>query len=246
MDPFVIAFSLLAVLAGAVLRGFTGFGSSLVWVSSLSLILPPVAVVPTTFALEIAASAHLLPKVRNEVDWRSLRWLLLGAVAATPVGLYALAALPAAPVRIAISLVVLLATLLIWRGFALKAMPGAAATLATGVLAGLLNGGAGIGGPPAILFYFSGPAAATVSRASLIAFFLVTDLFAIAVAAGGGLVTGEVMVRTAILIPVVILGAAIGQRGFLRADPEFFRRATLILLAALSIALVLRVVVTGS
>ncbi len=246
MDPFVVAFSLLAVLAGAVIRGFAGFGSSLVWVSSLSLVLPPLAVVPTTYALEIAASAHLLPRVWREVEWRSLRWLLLGAIAATPVGLYALAALPPAPVRVAISLVVILATLLIWRGFLLKAMPGAGATLATGLLAGLLNGGAGIGGPPAILFYFSGPAGAAVSRASLIAFFLATDLFAIALAAGGGLVTGEVAVRTAILIPVVILGAAIGERGFLRVDPAVFRRATLILLAALSAALVLRVLATGS
>ncbi len=240
MEPAVLVFAAVAVFGGAVVRGFTGFGSSLIWVSSLSLVLPPVAVVPTVYALEIVASAHLLPKVWREIDWRSLRWLLLGTFAATPFGLYLLASLPAAPVRVAISIVVLTATALIWRGFALKAVPGAGPTVATGLVCGLLNGGTGIGGPPAILFYFSSPAAVAVSRASLIAFVLATDAFAAAAAATQGLVTRDVLVLAGVLVLPMLAGIVLGARGFLRTDPERFRRYVLVILAALSVAVLAR------
>ena len=87
-------FAVAVVFCGAFVRGYTGFGSSLLWVSSLSLVFPPILVVPAVYLLEIAASAHLMPKVWKEIDWRSLRWLLLGTFAATPLGLYFLASLP--------------------------------------------------------------------------------------------------------------------------------------------------------
>ena len=143
MEPASIAFAFIAVFVGAFVRGYTGFGSSMIWVSSLSLVFPPILVVPAVFLLEIAASANLLPKVWREVEWRSLRWLLAGALVATPAGLYLLAVLPAAPVRIAISLTILTTSILLWRGFAWRAVPGAGPATAAGLLAGAMNGGIG-------------------------------------------------------------------------------------------------------
>lgn len=242
MDAVVLIFSLAAVFVGAAVRGYTGFGSSMVWVSSLSLVLPPVVVIPAVYLLEVAASGHLMPKVWKEVDWRSLRWLLLGAFAATPVGLYALATVPAAPIRIAISLVVFTATVLIWRGFAVAAIPGAKPAAAIGLVSGLLNGGTGIGGPPAILFYFSSPAAVGISRASIIAFLLGIDVLAAAMAAVQGLFTAEVLVLALVLVVPVMLGITLGHRRFLHAEPETFRRFSLILLAMLSVAVFLRAI----
>ena len=63
MDWASYIFAVAAVFCGAVVRGYTGFGSSLLWVSSLSLVFPPILVVPAVYLLEIAASAHLMPKV---------------------------------------------------------------------------------------------------------------------------------------------------------------------------------------
>src|SRR3546814_8595804 len=68
MTPEMLLGCFAALFVGAVIRGFTGFGSSLVWVPSLSLILPPVAVIPVVYMLEFGASAHLLPRVRYEAD----------------------------------------------------------------------------------------------------------------------------------------------------------------------------------
>ncbi len=242
MHPVELIFATIAVFGGAYVRGYSGFGSSLLWISSLSLVLPPVEVIPVVFLLEVAASVRLLPRVWKEVDWRSLRWLGFGTLIATPPGIYLLATVPDAPIRVAISIVVLTATALLWRGFRLKRTPGPSAIVATGLLCGLLNGSTGIAGPPAILFYFSSPAAVAVSRASLIAFFLGTDSYGSVVAASQGLLTAEVLVRTALFLPVVLVGIAVGNRRFIRTAPETFRRFVLVLLAVLSIGVFLRAV----
>jgi uncharacterized membrane protein YfcA len=112
--------------------------------------------------------------------------------------------------------------------------------LAAGVGSGLLNGAAAIGGPPVILLYFSSPAGVTVSRASLIAYFMGIDAMSLAMAALQGLTTSKTVLTAAACIPPLLLGIALGSRMFLKADKASFRHHVLILLIILSVAGLLR------
>ena len=67
MDIFVIAFSALAVLLAAIIRGPSGFGFSMVATTSMTLVLPPVEVIPVGLVLEILASAWLPPRVCKQI-----------------------------------------------------------------------------------------------------------------------------------------------------------------------------------
>jgi uncharacterized protein len=230
-----LIFLVIAVLAGAYVRGYSGFGSALLWVSSLSFILPPVQVIPTVFMLDVVASVQLLPKVWKQAHWRSLRWLLLGTLMATPPGIYLLATSPATSIRIAIYTVILATTILLWHGLKLRRIPGGGPTLLTGLVSGLLNGATGIAGPPAILLYLSSPASVAVARASIIAFLSGTHASGIILAAGYGLITGDVLIRMLLLLPVVFAGITLGNRRFLRTEPETFRRFVLLFLGALAV-----------
>ena len=60
LDASSFLYSLVAVLAGAYLKGYTGFGASMFWMTSLSLVLPPLQVVPSR--------APPLPEFRCGVD----------------------------------------------------------------------------------------------------------------------------------------------------------------------------------
>src|SRR5690606_18836815 len=104
----------------------------------------------------------------RDIDWRSIRWLLLGYIIALPFGIYALARFPEPPMQLAMSIFVLITAVMMLRGFRLQRTPGGGATTITGAASGLFNGAFGIGGPPVVLFYFSSPAAAAVSRASVV------------------------------------------------------------------------------
>ena len=236
----VVIVALAAVLTAAVIRGYSGFGFAMVTVTGMSLVMPPALVVPVVLLLEVVASIQLLPQVWRDISWASLRCLFVGSVAAIPLGVFLLASLPETPMRVGISILVLATAILLARGFALKRMPGCKFTLWVGVLCGVFNGAAAIGGPPAILFYLSSPAGVSVSRASIIVYFLGIDLVTLAMAAYQQLVTVQTLYLAAACLIPLIAGIALGSRIFQRIDQTLFRRNVLYLLIALASAGLLR------
>ncbi len=235
MQILSLAYAVVCVFGAAVVRGYSGFGFSLLAIVALSLLLPPTQIVPSIFIMEVAASLHLLPGVWRDIHWQALRWLTIGSLLGTPFGVYALAHVPAAPMTLALAVFVLIAAILLARGYALKSLPGAAATLATGTASGLCNGGFGIGGPPVILFFFSSPAGAAVGRASMIAYFLLTDLTGLAWQGWNGLLDRATLWRALIFLPPLAAGIWLGNRGFKSANPADFRRWVLRLLMLLAL-----------
>jgi uncharacterized membrane protein YfcA len=235
MSPLILGIGSLFVFLAGIVRGYSGFGFSLLVITSLSLLMAPAAFIPAIFMLEIAASLHLLPGIWNDIHWRSLAPLIIGCAIGTPLGVWLLANMPAPPMQVALALFVLSAIWFLWRGFALKTMPGTAASGAVGTASGLANGAFGIGGPPAILFYFASPAGNAAGRASLIAYFLMTDLIGLAFLSREALVTWDTLYLALILLPPLIVGNWIGARSFKSADPTTFRKWVLMLLAVLAV-----------
>jgi len=235
MSVALIAFSLVCVLGAAVVRGFSGFGFSLLSITALSLAMEPAAIVPSIFMLEVAASLPLLPGIWRDVHWRSIGWLLLGYTVFVPIGVWLLAHAPVAPMKLALGIFVMATTLFLMRGFVMRRMPNRIETAATGAAAGLLNGAFGIGGPPVIIFFFSSPAGAVVGRASVIAFFALIDLIGLAFMARQDLVTRTSLLQAVLFLPVLWLGVWIGNHSFKKADPAAFRRWVLRLLLLMAI-----------
>jgi uncharacterized membrane protein YfcA len=230
----------VAVLAGAVVRGYTGFGASMFWVASLSLVYPPSGVVPTVLALEVLASLTLLPSVASRVQWRSMSWMLGATMLTMPLGVALLSVLPARPMRVVVASAILLATIALASGLSLAGPPGTRTALAAGSVSGLVNGSTGIGGPPAVLLYFSGTTAHDVGRATLIAYFLGTDSAGFAMMAVAGLVDRSVVVHAAAFAPLGLVGIAAGQRLFRRTGDRGFRTVVLVVLGLLSAAMLVR------
>ena len=231
--PIALASGL--VFLAAIVRGYSGFGFSLLAITSLSLIFTPAQAIPAIFMLEIAASLHMLPSIWRDVHLRSLAFLLAGTVVGTPIGVYFLANVPEAPMTLALAVFVLTATILLWRGFALTRMPNGPATLAVGTATGIANGAFGIGGPPVILFYFASPAGHAAGRASLVAFFIMTDVTGLLFLAREGLVTRASGLLALAFLPALAAGVWLGARSFKSADPARFRKIVLIILACLAV-----------
>jgi uncharacterized membrane protein YfcA len=235
VNGWLLAYSLACVLGAAVVRGFSGFGFSLLTITALSLALDPARIIPSIFILEIVASLSLLPGVWREAQWRSIGWLILGVALFTPAGVWLLAAVPAAPMKLALGLFVFATALLLMRGFVMKRMPNRIGTVATGAAAGLLNGAFGIGGPPLILFFFNSPAGAAVGRASVIALFVLIDVVGLVFLAHQGLVTQTSLLQATLFLPMLWLGVWIGHHSFRKADPAAFKRWVLRLLMLMAV-----------
>lgn len=236
MSITALVLACIVIFVAAIVRGFSGFGFSLLAVSGLSLLYTPAQIVPAIFMLELAASLHLLPSIWREVHWKSLLPLSIGCILATPLGVYLLANVPARPMTLALALFVIVSTALLWAGLRFSRMPGPAASVGTGALSGLANGAFGIGGPPVVLFYLSTPAGNAVGRASLIAFFLLTDTVGLANLAVQDLVTRDSFIKALLFLPVLAAGIWVGARAFTAMDAQRFRKAVLLLLMLLSLA----------
>jgi uncharacterized membrane protein YfcA len=226
----------VAAVAAGIVRGFSGFGAGLIMVPVLALLLAPAVAVPIVVLLEAAAIAQLLPGALRLARWRSI--LPMGAAAAVtiPFGSGVLASLDPVVLRRAISVVVLGFAVLLWSGWRYRREPSSGAALAIGGLSGLLTGVAGIGGPPVILFYLSGPNPAPSTRASFICYFAITQLTALISFTGAGIMTRTVLWLGLIMAPAFLAAAYLGTRLFGRVNEAVFRRATLIFLALVAVA----------
>ena len=218
-----------------VVRGFTGFGFPLIVVTSTSLVVAPVEIVPIALLLDILAGVRMLPAVRTEVDRRGVAFLVLGAVPAIPVGAWLLASLDAETMRLAIGVMVLVAVLVIARGYRMIRAPAAPLLTGTGVAAGFLSGTMGMPGPPVILLYLSSPLPVATLRATSIAFFLFTDLVSLLAMVWFEIIDTTVLWRALVLVPVVELAVLGGRHLYGVADPAHVKRAALVLLAVLAV-----------
>jgi uncharacterized membrane protein YfcA len=235
VQALAVAYAAVCIFFAAIVRGYSGFGFALLAITALSLVLPPVEIVPSIFLMEVAASLRLLPEIWREIHWQALWPLFLGSCLGTPFGVYALAHAPTAPMTLALAVFVLTSAVLLARGYQMKRMPGPTVTLATGAASGLCNGGFGMGGPPVVLFFFSSPTGTAAGRASLIAFFFLTDLVGLAWQGWSGLITVTTLWRAALFLPPLATGIWLGNRRFRNADPVAVRRWILRLLMLLAL-----------
>ncbi len=236
LDLPSLLFCMAMVFVASVIRGFSGFGLSALVVSSISLVLPPAQIVPMTLLLEAAASLRMLPAVRHDLDWKIMGGLLAGAVPAVPAGAWLLASLPDAAMRGVISLLVLGASLMVWRGIVFSRPPGVAAHGATGLVSGGMFGAAAIGGLPVVVYMLAASIPAATTRAVLTLYLMLMGLYGAAVTGAFGLLTVESLWRVALFLPPLFVGVAIGGRKFASAGPDSYRRFTLLLLVLLALA----------
>ena len=234
-DVPVWGVALAATLIGGIVRGFTGFGFALILISALLLVADPVSVVPLTLIIDLLAGFTLLPRTYRDVHWTGIRQLLIGSAIGVPAGFACLLLVAPEPMKIAIYAAVLLSVILIACGFKMATVPNNRMLTGTGIVSGLMSGAAGVPGPPMVLLYLSSPLPVAITRATGIAFFIFVDIFAIALATYKGLMDADMLIRCAILIPVMAVGTSIGHRLFGITRPETVKLAAIILLGVLAI-----------
>jgi hypothetical protein len=241
--PLLLA-SCCVVFAAGIVRGFAGFGFSALCVAGLSLYLSPAQVVPPVFALEVLASLSLLRGAWKHVDWHWLGWLVAGNALCIPLGVALLAYVDETPLRLLIGVLLLLAAALLRIGWRLALQPTRGVRLLTGLVSGLVNGVAAIGGIAVAVLLSSTALVPAAMRATMILMFLFTDLYALAWAAllpsnAGEDLLGPRTLQVALwLTPPMLAGIWVGQRAFVGVSAEAFRRQVLnllMLIAALSV-----------
>ena len=214
----------LAVAVAGLMRGYSGFGTAILLAPVLSTLWGPRAGVPVLLMMELLVSAQLLPRSLHEADRRVVLPIGLAAVLATPLGAGVLLYADALTLRRAIGALVLVFGILLLSPWRYRGARPLGLNLAVGALGGLLKGATGMSGPPIILYFLSGPEEVRRHRANLILFFGVISVIAVFPPLFAGLIDATALVRTAALLPVMLLCVPLGARLFHVVPTAWYRR----------------------
>lgn len=230
-DPLWPAAAAIVLTAGVV-KGLTGFGSALVMMPVLSVLYGPAAAVATMQLIDGPLAWTMAPGAVRRCDWRQVLALAGGAAVGMPLGVQVLRVADPDFLRIAIAATVLIMAGLLASGWRYRGRPGRGLSGGTGLLAGLLGGSTGIGGPPVVLFWLGSQADGASVRANLAVYFAVGSLTGLISLTAAGLVTWQIAATALTLAPFFASGMWLGAKGFRLASETLFRRAALGLVAA--------------
>lgn len=224
-----------ALLAGF-LRGFVGFGASLMIVMVLSVVLGPVAAVPVAALSGLPAMFQLLPNAVRYSDRSFVIPFGLATFVAAPFGTWILVSLSPEIMKISISLFVLAMVVMLYRGWRMAQHPGPAALFAAGAGAGLVQGAAGVGGPPAVAIALSTAGSTQQQRANVIGTVTALSVCTLLPMWYYGLFTRDVIVASLLIFPLYAGSTWVGAQFFTQRGQRHFRNAALCALAAIGIA----------
>ncbi|MEL7255991.1 MAG: sulfite exporter TauE/SafE family protein [Pseudomonadota bacterium] len=210
---------MLAIGVAGLVRGFSGFGTALIFVPVANIFLDPKQVIVVIALTGIASNAVILPRAWRQGSRGEVGMLVAAALLTVPLGLWLLDLLDPITIRWIIAGVAggMLAALIAgWRYSGVVNMP---TILGIGAAAGVIGGLTGLTGPVVILFYLAGQAVAQSVRANTILFLAALDVVLIANLIWQGAVRWDLLALACILSIPYATTTLLGQRLF-RPDYE--------------------------
>lgn len=238
MAPYIVG--LISFFAGGFVQGCMGFGLALIVVPPLLMVLPATTVVPTLVMLSLLNTSAMTWQLRTDVRRDLTLPLVIGAVAGLPPGIYLLTTLEGPGFRAGVGVFILVLAAVLLSGWTRPLRNPHWALYPAGFLGGLLNGSISISGPPVILFLTSQGTPKDTFRANMAAYFSLTGVLATAGFAIAGVLTREVLLYAAAVVPAAIIGTYLGVRISTRVSQEMFRRLTLLCVIVMGLVLFVR------
>ena len=230
LSPELMLVLSFALLAGVV-RGFSGFGASLIFVPLSSGIITPAEAVVLIALVDAAALVVLVPSAAREAEHRRVLLLVVGASLTVPLGAWLLSTLDVTFLRWVLCTLVMVSVVVLASGWRYRREPSAYVAAGIGGLSGFMGGLAGLFGPPIAVFMLGADTAAGTMRANLIMFFFWMLLTAGAAFFYFGLLRADLFWQALILAPGFGLGVLIGARLFGKATQDQYTWFAYILIA---------------
>jgi uncharacterized protein len=226
-----IAICAVAFISGTA-RGFSGFGSALIFMPLASSVADPRLVAPLLLIIDFIAAAPLLPGAWQKADRKATSIIVLGALIGVPIGTYLLSRLEPVTTRWIISVFVFALLLLLLSGWRYRGKDHPVLSVGIGGLSGFCSGLAQTGGPPIVGYWLGRPIPSVIARANIMLFFGASDFFSGVSYAVAGLITMDSIKFALVVGPVYGLGVWFGASLFGKASEAVFRAICYALIAA--------------
>jgi uncharacterized membrane protein YfcA len=225
---FIMAVA-VAIFSGVV-RGFSGFGSALIYIPLTAAIYDPLTAAVTFVLIDMATGISFVMGAWNKTRWGEVLILAAAAIASAQFGTLILQYADPTLLRWSICLLVALIVGVLVSGFRYEGKPHLAVTIAVGLFAGVLGGAVQISGPPIVIYWLGSMHDVTVVRASLISYFGLFSAGSVATYYFHGLLTAKLLALAILLGPLHIVAMWAGGKAFHLATPDTYRRVAYVVI----------------
>ncbi|GAB6182233.1 sulfite exporter TauE/SafE family protein [Desulfotomaculum defluvii] len=202
--------SALIILLAATLQGITGFGFALISVPLLLLVYEPHTAVGINIMISIVSLSFLTFKVRQVIMVPVVKNLFLGSLLGIPLGVYIFLYFDMHLLKLSISIVTAIFSLILISGITLKNVKGKIWESTVGSLSGFLTGSIGMPGPPIILFLSNQKLPKDRFRATTAAYFVLVYMSSLILLFCLGAIDKSVALTAISLVPFALLGGHLG------------------------------------
>jgi uncharacterized membrane protein YfcA len=171
-----IVICVIALVSGTA-RGFSGFGSALIFMPMASSMAAPRLVAALLLIIDFVAALPLAPNAWKHADRKATAVMVFGALIGVPIGTWFLSRLDPVTTRWIISAFVFALLMLLLSGWRYRGKDHAALAVGIGGLSGFCSGLAQTGGPPIVGYWLGRPLPSAIARANILLFFAASDLF---------------------------------------------------------------------
>src|ERR1700749_2159561 len=221
----------IAFISGTA-RGFSGFGSALIFMPLASSLAPPRLIAALLLIIDFVGALPLLPNAWHRADRKATGIIVAGALVGVPIGTYLLTRLDPVTTRWIISVFVAALLLLLVSGWRYRGKDHVALSVGIGALSGFCSGLAQTGGPPIFGYWLGRPGPSRIARANIVLFFGASDFFSVVSYAASGLINRDAILFSLLVGPIYAIGIGCGTLLFGRASETVFRGICYALIAA--------------
>jgi len=241
-SPLELAVACIGLACAQAVYVLLGFGSGMIAVGSLALLIPEVRdVVVMLLLVNLPAEVYVVVSSWRRIQWRGVTLIFVGIAVGIPVGAWLLQA--GEPTF----LLALLGAVLVVAGLVFLVAPrprgrGLPRWLSPpiGLISGTLTGLFGTGGPPLVFYYQMCGVDKAVFRGNLMAIFLLMAFIRVPSYIAFDLFTWPRVISAGAVLPAVLLGAWVGNNIHLKLEENSFRRIVSIGLVVIGIVLLSR------
>ena len=227
MDVYYWLPLIAIAMVGGVMRGFAGFGTTLIMVPFFSLLMPPSEAVFIALATDVLVMIPLLPNAVRDAQWKYIWPMIIGVFLATPLGVMVLKITNPEVMEILIAILVIGSAFLLLSGWKYEGKRANSLSFFVGAFSSVVNGATGMGGPPVVVYFLAQGMSPKSLRASLNSLAFIMEVAAALLIYFAGVAEFKILVTVFILFPFMLLFTWIGSKIFSVLDNSLFNKIIL-------------------
>lgn len=221
-----------AAFLSGVVRGFSGFGTAMIFLPFAAQVVPPVWAILALIGMDIFGPMPVLRRAARDADARDLALLLGFGSLFVPAGVWLLTVISPVIYRYVVCIFALVLVGCLLLGLRYRGRPTRVLVGTTGAVAGVSGGVAGIPGPPVILLYMASSLPVAQVRANTMLFLFGFDFVLLTVFWLSGQGAWPPLVAGLMLAVPNAVGNLTGQAIFDPARAKVYRGVAYAIVAA--------------